>query len=155
MLLMGQFMDGQGAHESGDASVGDTGDYTYFAKGPDATVGTRDDLLGRFSIRRYNWEAWSRELFGDVRDWQSPQTQDSVVLHQLEQFFTKYRLQFPDESLTQIYQRLACLWKAPTSANDVNPRTSWGSGLKTYIRKAGEAINLLGFEGWTTGMGWL
>lgn len=145
---MGQFMDGQALHESGNK-------YDYFAPGPDGASGTDDDLLGRFSVRRYNWVTWSAALFGADRDWRVPQNQDMVVMHLLERLFTTYRLAFPDESALQIWQRLAAYWKAPTSANDSNPRNSWGAGLKAYVRKAGEAITSLGYAGWTTGDGWL
>ena len=147
-LLMGQFMDGQAYHESGNK-------YDYFAPGPDGKAGTDDDLLGRFSIRRYNWVAWSRLVFGTERDWQAPQNQDMVTMHILEDLFVTYRLQFPNETAQQIWQRLAAWWKAPSAANDTYPKQSWGAGLKAYIRKAGEAITYMGYEGWTAGDGWV
>jgi hypothetical protein len=145
---MGQFIDGQAEHESGNK-------YAYFSAGPDGVVGTSDDLVGRLSMRRYRYDEWSNNLWGEVRDWKVPQNQDMVAMHYLWTMFSRFRLQFPSESLQQLYQRLACLWKAPSMANDPNPKSSWSSGTKSYIRYAGEAINGLGYEGWTTGQGWL
>lgn len=148
MLKVGQFMDGVAMNESSNK-------YTYFSSGPDGVTPSRDDLLGRFSMRRYNWEDWSTDTFGSVRDWQKPENQDMVVMDIFKHLFTTYRLQFPDETTTQIYQRLAAWWKGPSYANDPNPKSTWGAGIKGYIRHVGEAINTLGYEGWTTGQGWL
>lgn len=148
MLLMGQFMDGQARHESGNK-------YGYFAAGPDGVTGSDDDLLGRFSIRRYNWRTWSAQCFGEERDWALPQNQDAVVMHLLERLFFTYRLKFPADSLQQVYQRLAAYWKFPSNADDPNPRASWPNGLKAYVRYAGEAITALGYEGWGAADGWL
>jgi hypothetical protein len=147
-LLMGQFMDGQALHESGNR-------YVYFDAGTDGVPETADDLLGRFSIRRYNWQNWSADCFGEERDWKLPQNQDMVVMHLLEGLFTTYRLKFVNESAVQIWQRLAAWWKFPVHGNDPNPTATWSSGLKAYVRKAGEAINSLGYEGWTAGEGWV
>jgi hypothetical protein len=147
---MGQFMDGQAMHESG-TTAHPTDNYAYYK----AATDSKNDLLGRFSIRRYNWIKWCTQFFGAVRDWQVAQYQDMVTLHLFEVRFAKYRLAFPDESRMQIWQRVAAWWKLPAYAGDTDPRTTWTKGLKSYVRYAGEAINKLGYEGWTSGEGWL